>query len=115
VDEIRGVGRWAADKLGVARERERLRVEDRLRQLDELDAALREYIRLHRQKPGHTWDQDAEKLRLRAIGIAPIIGDEELESMVDQIARNETVSDVAYQEFARRSAVLRARTFTPDD
>lgn len=114
MDELRNVGRWATDKLALAKERERLRIEDRLRQLGELDASAREFIRLKRQKPGYTWDQEAEKLKLRMLGLAPGIGDAELRGMVEYLARTEDLSDQAYMEMAERLAIVRARTFTPE-
>lgn len=114
MDELRGVGRWATDKLALAKERERLRVEDRLRQLDELDEAIRELIRLRGQQPGYTWDQEAEKLRLRALGLGPTIGDEELEQLIAAIAGDPDAGDDAYLPLARRLAALRQRTFAPE-
>jgi hypothetical protein len=114
VDELRGVGKWASDKLARERERERLRVEDRLRQLDEVDAVAREFKYLRNVRPGYAWGTQSEKGRLRLLGLGPIIGDPDAEAAIADLIGQDRPSDESYLALARCLAILRARTFTPD-
>jgi hypothetical protein len=114
MDELRGAAKRVQDKLLLARERERIRVEDRLARLDEMDECAREYITIIRHMEYGRERRGAEMPRLRLLSLAEIIGDPELPGLAARLLEDERPTDERYIELARRLADLRARTFVPE-
>ena len=112
MDELKGAAKRGLDKLVLARDRERMRVEDRLAKLDEIDECAREYSRLKRHS-GIPTPKELEKNRLRMLGLAPIIGDDKVRDLVRAFIEGPPDDD-KYVALAERLAQLRERTFGPE-
>lgn len=112
MDPVRKAAGWVSEQVALARDRQRQRIEDDLSRLDEVDERAREYVRLRRQMPGYTWDQEAEKHRLRLIGLAAQLADDEAGGLIERLTEAPVPeSDEAYKAMARRLAVLRRLAF----
>jgi hypothetical protein len=46
MDELKGAAKWVGDKVALAKGRDRLRIEDTVARLDEMDERAREFINL---------------------------------------------------------------------
>lgn len=111
MDELKGVAKRGLERLSLARDRERMRVTDRIARMDEMDECAREYLRMIRYIEYTAERKEAEKPRLRLLGLAEIIGDDQLREFVGQFLEGEKPTDERYIALARRLAELRARTF----
>jgi hypothetical protein len=78
-------GRAVGDAVAKARERERVRLEDRLRQLDRVEEAARQLTIEGKRRAGYTWDLPVEEARHTMIAAAATIGDEDLAARVDEL------------------------------
>ena len=119
-------GRAVGDAIARARERERFRLQDKVGQLDILDACARVVVQRGKDRPGYVWDQEVERNRLGMISAAAMIGDDALRSLVDGLCaidvpipsdlpapRQEL--DSAYRALVARLAELRRETLADDD
>lgn len=119
-DFLDKAGRWVGEAAAKARERERLRIEDRLRLLDGIDELARRVVHIRRHKPGYGWEVDLDDVRLRLLGMAPTIDDPELDTRIAELDESQAAGDKgprdaldsAYLSVARRLAELRRETFT---
>jgi len=89
MDVLDKAGRAIGDVVAKARERERLRIEDRLRQLDRLEEEARRLVVEGKRRAGYTWDLPVEEARHTMIAASAAIGDEELVAHVDELVRIE--------------------------
>lgn len=96
MDIVDKVTKGAGDLVAKARERERVRLEDRLRQLDRLEAAARTMTVEGKRRAGYTWDEPVEQARHSMIAAAATIGDDQLTLAVDELV----TIDIPYGEGA---------------
>lgn len=89
MDVFDKAGRAIGDVVAKAKERERLRIEDHLRQLDRLEEAARRMVVEGKRRAGYTWDLPVEEARHTMIAAGAAIGDEELAKRVDELVRIE--------------------------
>lgn len=85
MDLIDKAGKGVGDLVAKARERERVRLEDRLRLLDTVETEAREMVGLLKHRPGYTWDTQADAHGLRMISAAEAIDDDALRTAVDEL------------------------------
>lgn len=125
MDIIDKVTKGAGDVVAKARERERVRLEDRLRQLDRIEAATRSATVEAKRRAGYSWDLPVEEARHTMIAAAATIGDEDLVARVDEfvavdvpISRDGEVPvaelDRTFRAVVARLAELRRKTLADD-
>jgi hypothetical protein len=123
MDVFDRAGRVVGDAVAKARERERVRLEDRLRLLDGLDESARDVVRLFKHRPGYSWKMDSEQPRLAMVSRALALADAELVARVDVLAAIDPPHDgrtpvaeieAAYRAIVERLAVLRQETLAED-
>ncbi len=85
MDVFDKAGRAVGDAIAKARERERVRLEDRLGQLDRLEEAARTMVVEGKRRAGYTWDLPVEESRHTMIAAAATVNDPELTSAVDAL------------------------------
>ncbi|TAL07168.1 MAG: hypothetical protein EPO00_09720 [Chloroflexota bacterium] len=113
MDVFDKAGKAVGDVIAKARERERVRLEDRLRQLDRLEAAARTMVVEGKRRAGYTWDLPVEESRYTMIAAATTIDDSELTGRVDELVgidipiSSDTVAPVAALDGAFRAVVAR--------
>ena len=117
----KGVG----DLLAKARERERVRLEDRLKQLDRVDSHARTLLEFGKSRPGYGWDRECDKSRLEMLSATAILDDMDLDSAVDALCSIEIPPytedvvpkaelDAAFRVVIKRLAVLRRETLADE-
>lgn len=115
--------RWIGDAAAKARERERMRIEDRLRLIDGIAENARTVVRLGKHRPGYGWQIEMEDARLEMVARAHGVGDAELLRCVDELAAIEVPFEgakpterleMSYRAIVARSAVVRRETFSDD-
>jgi hypothetical protein len=114
MDAVDGAGRWIGHEVAKARERERIRVEDRLTKLDQLDEAAREFVRHLRHHPGKAWEMEADGWRVRMIGLGLVIDDGKVEQLIRTLSAEAQPTDEAYIALASRLAALRTATLAEE-
>ena len=123
MDVFDKAGKAVGDVIAKARERERVRLEDRLRQLDLVDSCARTIVHRRKHRAGFTWRSEVTEASLQAISAAVMIGDDELEAAVDVLAEVQIPSDpaavgavleAAYRPILKRLAILRQETLADD-
>lgn len=113
MDVFDKAGRAVGDAIAKARERERVRLADRIGQLDRLEAAARTMVVEGKRRAGWTWDLPVEESRHTMIAAAATINDAELTSAVDALVRIDIpieearVSPVAELDRCFRAVVVR--------
>lgn len=113
MDVFDKAGKAVGDVIAKARERERVRLEDRLRQLDRLEAAARTMVVEGKRRAGYTWDLPVEESRHTMIAAGAAIDDSELTARVDELVgidipiSSDMVAPVAALDGAFRAVMAR--------
>jgi hypothetical protein len=116
VDLGKGAARWVTDQVALAKERERLRIENRIAGLTDIDDRARQLMILRRHKPGYSWHQHIDEERLKIIGLAAAAGDEELTALLSPfMGDSPDPSDDEYAAVAARLAALKSAAFAPPE
>jgi hypothetical protein len=113
------------DRAAQAKERERLRIEDQLRQLDTINQQAAIHTDNKKNRYGWTWDGEAERAGLAMLAAAAVIGDSTLLDRVEALraihvshdddARVPAAElDTAYKDIVMRTAELRREKFVRD-
>jgi hypothetical protein len=123
VDIFEKAGNKVGDVVGKARERERVRLEDRLRQLDRIEENARTYVFEGRTRAGYGWTMDMEGARLVMVAAATTIGDDDLSAAVDALGAvrvpfggepRDDELDACFRAVVGRLAVVRRETLADD-
>lgn len=104
-----------------AKERERLRIEDRLRLVEDAKATAIEIVRLRKHRPGYSWASGSDVKAMELIAAAEALDDDELRHLADELCG--TVSphegrapvaelDAGYRAIVKRLGELRRATFS---
>lgn len=95
-------GRAVGDVVSKARERERVRLEDRLRLLDSVGSEARQMVHLLKHRAGYTWHTEADEHGLRMLAAAEAIDDDSLRGLVDALYAIEVPYDSDTPDLQRR-------------
>jgi DNA-binding IclR family transcriptional regulator len=121
-------GKAVGDVVAKARERERLRIADRLQLLDRIEASARAVVMRRKHRPGYSWDMEADDEGMRMIAAAVAIDDDELRTHVDALCaiavpyeapdeqrqREAAELDAAYRAVVSRLGAVRRETLADD-
>ena len=123
MDILGKAGQAVGDAVAKAKERERIRLEDRLRLIDTLDASAQQLVLLRKLRPGYGWHLPSEEHALKMISGAAALRDEELAAKVDALIGLDTdinhpapvkELDAAYRALVARLAEVRRETLAED-
>jgi hypothetical protein len=92
MDILGKAGQAVGDVVAKSKERERVRLEDRLRLIDALDGAAQHLVLLRKLRPGYGWHLPSEEQSLKTISGAAALGDEALATKVDSLIELGTTS-----------------------
>lgn len=106
-----------------AKERERLRIEDRLAQLDAISTEAREVVVSGTHRPGYSWKMEATRRCLAMVSAAIAVDDAGLIAKVDALCAIDVpydgpspyrALDAAHRELAVRLGEVRRETLAED-
>lgn len=116
-------GKAVGDVVAKARERERVRLTDRLALLDSIDAAARVVVVNGTHRPGYGWKMEATSECLKMVSAALAIDDADLTAKVDGLCAVDVPYDgpipvqalaAAHRELAVRLGEVRRETLSED-
>jgi hypothetical protein len=116
-------GKAVGDVVAKARERERIRVADRLALLDAIDASARIVVVKGTHRPGYNWKSEATEECLKMVSASLAIDDADLTARVDALCAIDVPYDgpspyqalgAAHRELAVRLGEVRRATLADD-
>lgn len=123
MDILGKAGQAVGDAVAKSRERERVRLEDRLRLIDGLAEIAQRLVILRKYRLGYGWHHESEEKALKLIAAAAMIQDTTLAEKVDSLIGIEIPSegkapsaelDTAYRALVARLAEVRRDTLAED-
>lgn len=123
MDVFDKAGKAVGDAIAKAKERERIRLEDRLKQIDRIDECARSLVETGKHRPGYSWPSRLTSLGLEAVSAAAMVGDDELATAVDALVAIRVTTgtpapvdqlDGAYRAMLKRLAIVRRETLADD-
>ncbi len=123
MDFIDKAGKGVGDLVAKARERERVRLEDRLHRLDRAEETARELVSLRKHRPGYGWNSASDKSAMVLIAAAEAIDDDELRTLTDALCALQSphdghapadALDAGYRGVVKRLGHIRRATLADD-